>query len=264
MKNSVFPEMYFFEKDIAQNVYIAKSNFKNFKPHSHDFYEFEYFLEGSGVCEVNGKEYPFQKGDISFVTPLDIHGYKGDSRVKTLTVHFRLPDLNQKFLGITNINACVIKSTREMQNAFDILMCQDPEDEFFELLCEKILEIILILFLQITNTTTKNVLPRWIYSAIEYINLNFKNNISLKSVSEYAGYSQEYFCRQFKKYVGVSFLNYLTELRVTYAKHLLDNQEITVTNACYECGFQCLRSFNRAFKKKYGYSPKINKNQKMS
>lgn len=262
MGKNIFPEMYFFEKDVAQNVYISKNNFKNYKLHSHDFYELEYFFEGNGVCEINGKEYPFQKGDISFVTPLDIHGYKSSSNVKTITMHFRLTNLNPIFLGITNVNACLIKGTEEIRNAFNILICQDPTNEFYGLLCEKIAETILVLFLQIFKANMKNVLPKEIYTAIEYINLNYKNNINLKSVSEYSGYSQEHFSRQFKKYTGVGFLSYLTELRVTYAKHLLESQEITVTQACYECGFGCMRSFHRAFKKKYGYSPKSSKIKK--
>lgn len=256
MGKSVFPEIYFFEKNMAQNVYVSKNNFTNYKPHSHDFYEFEYFYEGSGVCEINGKEYPFQNGDISFATPLDIHGYKGSGNVKTLTVHFRLADLNPVFRGITNIDGCLIKSTDEIRSAFNILICQNPNDDLYGLLCEKTVETILILLLQMFKTTAK-VLPKEIYTAVEYINLNFKNNINLNSVSEYVGFSREHFSRQFKKYVGIGFLCYLTDLRVTYAKHLLDNQEITVTQACYECGFGCLRSFRRAFKKKYGHSPKI-------
>ena len=97
MKKHIYPEMILFEKDIAQNVYISKNNFKNYELHSHDFYELEFFVEGNGLCEINGKEYSFRKGDISFVTPLDIHGYKGDDNVKTITIHFRLANLNQIF-----------------------------------------------------------------------------------------------------------------------------------------------------------------------
>jgi len=255
VKKSVYPEVLFFEKELTQNVYVSKNSFLNFKQHSHDFYEIEYYCEGSGVCEINGKEYPFEKGDISFVTPLDIHGYKGNSKVKTLTIHFRLANLNRAYSGIAEIDACLIKSNKELKDAFDILVQQNPKDKFYSLISEKIAETVLILLLQMFKANVKQM-PKEIHSAIEYINLHFKDNISLKNVSEYTGYSQEHFCRQFKKYMGVSFVSYLTDIRVTYAKHLLENREITVTQACYECGFGCLRSFRRAFKNKYGCSPR--------
>lgn len=263
MKKHIYPEIFLFEKDIAQNVYVSKNNFKNFKLHSHDFYELEFFIEGNGVCEINGKEFLFQQGDISFSTPLDVHGYKGNCNVKTLTIHFRLANLNQIFSGITNIKAGLIKSTVEIRNAFNILICQDSHAELSGLLCEKIVEAILILLLQKFKTTGQNMLPKEIFSAIEYINLNFKKNINLKIVSEYAGYSQEHFSRQFKKYMGIGFSDYLTELQLTHAKHLLNKQEMTITQICYECGFGCMQSFRRAFKKKYGASPKMFQNQKM-
>ena len=111
-------------------------------------YKLEYFYDGNGVCEINGNDSPFEEGDISFASPLDIHGYKSDRNVKTLTVHFKLANLNPFFLEISNINACLIKSTEEMKNAFNILICQNPSDEVFDLLCEKITETILILFLK--------------------------------------------------------------------------------------------------------------------
>ena len=263
MKKHIYPEIFLFEKDIAQNVYVSKNNFKNFKLHSHDFYELEFFIEGNGVCEINGKEYPFQEGDISFSTPLDIHGYKGDCNVKTLTIRFRLANLNQIFSGITNIKAGLIKSTVEIRNAFYILTDHQPIDAFSDLLGEKVLEIILLLLLQEFKPIKHNVLPKEIYSAVEFINLNFKNKINLKIVSEYAGYSQEHFSRQFKKYMGIGFSAYLTELQLTHAKHLLNKQEMTITQICYECGFGCMQSFRRAFKKKYGTSPKTFHNQKL-
>ena len=88
--------------------------------------------------------------------------------------------------------------------------------------------------------------------------------INLENMSELIGYSKEHFCRQFKKYTGMSFLKYLTNLRTVHAKNLLDNGEYAVTQICYECGFGCLRSFSRAFKEKYGCTPQNYKYQKMS
>ena len=211
MKKHIYPEMILFEKDIAQNVYISKNNFKNYELHSHDFYELEFFVEGNGLCEINGKEYSFRKGDISFVTPLDIHGYKGDDNVKTITIHFRLANLNQIFSSVSNIKAGLIKSTEEIRNAFNILITQNSMDTFYNLLCEKVLETILILLLQKVKTPQRNALPKEILAAVEYINLNFKNNINLNVISKYAGYSQEHFSRQFTKYMGIGFSDYLTQ-----------------------------------------------------
>lgn len=47
MKNGKMPEMFLFETDMTvQNIFVAENKFQKYKMHSHDFYEFEYVLEG--------------------------------------------------------------------------------------------------------------------------------------------------------------------------------------------------------------------------
>ena len=76
MKKGKMPEMFLFETDMTvQNIFVAENTFQEYRMHSHDFYEFEYVLEGKGKCYTNGKEYDFSEGDVFFATPLDIHGY---------------------------------------------------------------------------------------------------------------------------------------------------------------------------------------------
>lgn len=258
MKKEIIPHMYLFEgNDTVQSVYISEHHFEKYDSHSHDFYEFEYALEGNGVCEINGTEYPFNKGDICFVTPLDIHRYRGNEKFRVLTVHFRIVNLNHKLMDLNGINACVIKSNESISSGFEMLRKADANDELYDLFCEKVLESIVIMFLQMIKRDRKKVFPKEINFAVEYININFKKEITLKTISEKVGYSSEHFSRQFKKYTGVTFLHYLTDVRLAYARHLLEHQHMTVTQACFESGFGCLRSFSRAFKRKYGYSPKF-------
>ena len=210
MKNSKMPEMLFFETEItSQNIFIAENEFESFRMHSHDFYEFEYVLEGSGKCFVNGQVYAINKGDVAFATPLDIHGYSGNGKLKLLSVHFLSNGLDNKLMGICNMEACVVKTGRTMQNVFEVLKEADREDVLGGMLGEKALEMIIILFLQtVKNDRIKNM-PREISYAVKYINENFKRKIDLEEVSKTVGYSKEHFCRQFKRYTGMSFLKYL-------------------------------------------------------
>ena len=265
MKKSIMPEIVLFDLDkVVKNIYIQKKGFKDFCLHSHDFYEFEYVIEGKGKCYINGKEHAFEKGDVSFATPLDVHGYKGEEDFTVITVHFRLSSLDKKLVCVKDIDACVVKCSEEMKKVFEILGKIDVEENFGDILCEKTVEMLVILFVQMLKGNEKSVLPKEINYAVEYINLNFKENINLEIISGQVGYSKEHFCRQFKKYTGMSYLKYLTGLRLAYARNLLDDQEYTVTQVCYECGFGCLRSFNRAFKEKYGCTPQSYKHQKLS
>lgn len=264
MKNEIMPEVLLLEEYGENSIQISKKTLKDFKQHSHDFYEFEYVFEGEGICKINNKEYHIQKGDVSFVTPLDIHGYECNKEFKLLTIHFRVNSLSRELLYINTMEACVVKCSNALRSAFEMLAAANENEEFYELFCEKALEIIVIQFLQMLNGGRSKDKPNEIRRAVEYINLNFRNNIKLQTVSAYVGYSPEHFSRQFKKYLGKNFVHYLSDLRLSHAKNLLNNREISVTQACYECGFGSLRSLNRAFKAKYGCSPQQYKYQKMS
>lgn len=265
MKNSKIPEMLLFETEItSHNIFVSENEFENFRMHGHDFYEFEYVLEGSGKCFINGQEYSFKKGDVAFVTPLDVHGYSGNGRMKLLSVHFLSNGIDGNLMGICNMDACVIKAEESMQNVLEILRNANQEDGMGGMLAEKALEMIVILFLQIVKNDRIKNMPREISYAVKYINTNFKRKLDLEEVSKIVGYSKEHFCRQFKRYTGMSFLEYLSHVRVVYGRNLIVNNGLSATEACFECGFGSLRSFNRVFAEKYGCSPKKYAHQYLS
>ena len=262
MGDKIIPKILLLEDNAIYSVNVSKKPFKDFRVHSHDFYEFEYVMSGEGVLTVNGREYSIRRGDMCFVTPFDEHSYRSKKELKLLTVHFKLNN-NESTSDMDVIDACVTKCNKAMINAFEILAEACDNEELYEQLCSKTLELIAVLFLQKVKTEKKNT-SNEITRAVEYMNLNFRNDISLKEISRYVGYSQEHFSRQFKRYTGKNFIKYLTDIRLLHAEKLLLESELTITVICYECGFGCPKSFNRAFKEKYGCSPLNYRNQSVS
>lgn len=88
-----------------------------------------------------------------------------------------------------------------------------------------------------------------------YISEHFTEDITLESASAYAGFSKYHFERIFSEYTGVTFYQYILQLRINYAKTLLANPELTVTDISYQAGFASCPAFTRAFKKSTGYPP---------
>nr|WP_307992522.1 helix-turn-helix transcriptional regulator [uncultured Niameybacter sp.] len=60
---------------------------------------------------------------------------------------------------------------------------------------------------------------------------------------------------RFAKAVGVSFSNYLTELRMTKAKALMDQTHMKIYEVSEHVGYKNVEHFNRVFKKTIGVSP---------
>jgi AraC-like DNA-binding protein len=96
----------------------------------------------------------------------------------------------------------------------------------------------------------------FISRAIEYINCNITEDISIDKVCSAVHTSKYYFCRQFKKTTGLTVANYILKTRIVMAKNMLLNEEMTVGEVSEKCGFSSISYFCRVFKEDVGISPK--------
>jgi transcriptional regulator GlxA family with amidase domain len=62
------------------------------------------------------------------------------------------------------------------------------------------------------------------------------------------------FCRYFKKVTGKTFTKLVNEYRVVHATKLLSESQMSITEICYECGFNNFSHFNKLFKEFTGKS----------
>ena len=90
----------------------------------------------------------------------------------------------------------------------------------------------------------------------DYINIHFKEPIRLEDLASIAGMSSVSFIRFIKLRTGKTITDYLIEIRLGYASRLLVDTTNSISEICYECGFNNLSNFNRIFKKKKDCSPK--------
>ncbi|MEW6410142.1 MAG: PocR ligand-binding domain-containing protein [Nitrospirota bacterium] len=89
----------------------------------------------------------------------------------------------------------------------------------------------------------------------EYIWNNYNQNISLQKLAEAVGISSYYLSHLFRKEMGISFLEYLTSVRIAVAKSLLKQATMTVLDVCLEVGYQDPSYFAKVFTKKEGVHP---------
>jgi xylan 1,4-beta-xylosidase len=90
--------------------------------------------------------------------------------------------------------------------------------------------------------------------AIDYIHRNYKENISLLDLAGYTYLSTSYISRSFKKYLGVTFTEYLVQVRLFHALSMLRGNA-TITEIAYETGFSNASSLIEAFKNYMGITP---------
>lgn len=89
----------------------------------------------------------------------------------------------------------------------------------------------------------------------EYVYKHFKEPISITDIARVASMTETSFCRYFKNRTLKTFVRFLNEVRISYASRLLNNDNCSITDACFESGFNSLSYFNRQFKAIMRMSP---------
>lgn len=102
----------------------------------------------------------------------------------------------------------------------------------------------------------KNNANKYIQNTIQdYILKNYRNNITLQETARVLNYSEVYFCRLFKQYFGHGFSKYITMLKIDEAKHLLTNQDVTISSVAIAVGYSNSDYFSKVFKRITGKLP---------
>ena len=98
---------------------------------------------------------------------------------------------------------------------------------------------------------------------LEYLNENFRKNLSQKEIARMIGYNPSSLSRMFSQRCGMSIWQYLNSLRVDCSLNLLKTTDMSITNIAYECGFSSQSSFNRAFLQNTGTAPREHRKPKL-
>ena len=91
--------------------------------------------------------------------------------------------------------------------------------------------------------------------AKQYIQEHFASHLSLEEISDHVGFNPSYFATLFKKETGQTIVEYLTEVRIQQARHMLRTTRLTAQEICDAVGYHDSKHFLKTFKKMTGISP---------
>lgn len=94
-----------------------------------------------------------------------------------------------------------------------------------------------------------------VLKAIFYMKEHLAENLSTSIAAEQVGCSRSYFCTIFKKFSGLSFGDFLQQIRIEHAKELLRTTSDSVTEVAFSSGYNNIYYFNRIFQKAENCSP---------
>ncbi len=137
----------------------------------------------------------------------------------------------------------------------DYLLKPLKRDDFYSMLRtmnEKILKKHSQEYSNLISDKNKSALSKPIYASLDYISSHFSDNISLQDVADNIKISKNYFCEIFKKETGITFIQYLTNLRIEKAKWYLENSNLKMNEISDAVGYSNYSYFSYIFKKNTG------------
>jgi len=234
-------------------VYVeATTGIRHVGQHISSFMESDFVLIGSNIPHLNF-DYGLKTKYRQIVVQLK-ENFLGDAfreapEFKSIEQLFDRAALGLSFGGKTK--ADVADKLRKMQEL----------DHFQQLLCLlEIFETLAIskevVALNEQDTSVKLFLNDKIRmgSVYKYIHANYNETPDVNEVAASVHLSTAAFCRYFKKQTKITFTDFVNQYRITQAQTLL-LQDKTVSEVCYEVGFDSLSYFNKLFKKLTGENP---------
>lgn len=99
-----------------------------------------------------------------------------------------------------------------------------------------------------------------IIEIINWININYNSNLSVKKIAEIFNYNPDYLSLSFKKFTGLSLLKYINKTRISASKQLLLNSSFSIKEITKQVGFNDDKNFMKLFKKFEDVTPTQYKN----
>ncbi|MDM1248859.1 MULTISPECIES: AraC family transcriptional regulator [Acinetobacter] len=108
---------------------------------------------------------------------------------------------------------------------------------------------------QLSQTQQRQISPHFIKSTQDYIHAHLHENLTIEILAQHAGISVRSLFLGFQKYLNMTPMQYLKELRFKQVHEELIQGNQAITEVALKWGFTHLGRFSQEYKKRYGYSP---------
>lgn len=238
--------------------------------HWHPHLEILYLLKGCLLLTVGDKEFSLNPGNLAVINSHEIHSTRcsGVTKVIMLQIPYELlsasiPDFDH--IRFINLPSCTENGLPEENPSGLILALNEiysQKEDGWQLHFRSLLYRLLYNLYRAGHETvslsvkikSERNLTR-LQAITDYVKVHYKEPITLAEAAKVTGFNPEYFCRFFKKYMGVTFLTYIQTVRLSRVYEELISTDYTITEILERHGVSNYRLFMKLFKKTYGCTP---------
>ena len=241
---------------------IRQRKFLDYPLHLHNAVEILFLQKGSCRVINDNQSVLLTAGDVFVSFPNQLHAYE-DSRdtlgcLLILPVKPWLQVYSQSLLQERPVSCCLKKGQWE-HSRLPLLVELVMEDRdqvskhvlqgYCQAIVGKLLELIVL-------EPRQGLAEDGIRSVLSYIHAHYRQPLTRQQIAQAVGYNESYISHFFAENLHMSLGRYIQSLRVEDALQLLEQTQLSISQIVGETGFGSIRSFNRAFQRIMGISPR--------
>ena len=264
---SINPHQSFTIRGTAKLLNVASARYGgdwHSVPHTHNHMELFFIVGGKGQFLIDDQLYPVDVNTLVMINPNVTHtevslnaqpleyivlGIDGIELATSNTSNGQFSILNH--YESMEISSCLRNILREMEQ----------KNPGYEDVCQAYMEILIIRLMR-TTTLAMPAEPQTVSTNRQcaavrrYIDLHFKESLTLEQLAEEGHMNKFYLSHAFKKEYGLSPINYMISKRIDESKYLLAETDLSMSQIAQLLGFSSLSCFSQVFHRTQGTSPK--------
>lgn len=265
--------------------YSCCTDYGYFVPvHWHDSIEILYILDGDSIIHLEQQSFLLKKGDFIIIDSKVIHSTRTRSYSYFLIIQIPyqflkdcIPDIDYiHFENISSVSGAPIskgevvpaplpngKILSELRNILDglVSLWNNKSDGYRLKYYSYIYELLYLMMThfkvdisQMEYRQTEKYMER-LTTIISYVKQHYREDISLRNTADYLALNPSYFARFFKKYMNMTFMEYVNTVRLRYIYEDIIATDLPIQTILERNGFTNYKLFMRLFRQTYGCTP---------
>lgn len=232
-------------------------------PHTHNHVELFYIIGGKGQFLINDRLYPVNTNHLVIINPNVMHTEASLNGQPFEYIVLGVDGIELSMNNATNGQFCILDHYESLDIASclrNILREMEQKQPGYEDICQAYMEILIIRLMRSTDLSVPTEAVaitgnRQCAAIRRYIDLHFKEPLTLDLLAEEAHMNKFYLSHTFKKEYGISPINYMISKRIEESKYLLAETDLSLSQISQLLGFSSLSYFSQVFRKTQSVPP---------
>ena len=232
-------------------------------PHTHNHLELFYIVGGKGQFLIQDQLYPVNVNNLVIINPNVIHTEVSLNAQPLEYIVLGIEGVELKTSGDANGQFSILDQFESVEISGclrNILRETELKSTGYEDVCQAYMEILIIrlmrnITLAIPAEPQAVSANRQCAAVRRYIDLHFKEPLTLELLAEEGHMNKYYLSHAFKREYGVSPINYMISRRIEESKYLLAETDLSLSQIAQLLGFSSLSYFSQVFRKTQNLSP---------